>query len=90
MFKAIHLSDEEARHKFGFLLDALSYGAPPHGGIALGLDRFVMLMSGADSIRDVIPYPKTASGSCIMTNAPSTVAGDQLQELGLVIRKPQE
>lgn len=90
VFKAIHLSDEEARHKFGFLLDALSYGAPPHGGIALGLDRFVMLMSGADSIRDVIPYPKTASGSCIMTNAPSTVAGDQLQELGLVIRKPQE
>jgi aspartyl-tRNA synthetase len=87
VFKAIALSDEEARHKFGFLLDALSYGAPPHGGIALGLDRFVMLMSGADSIRDVIPFPKTASGTCLMTNAPSTVATAQLNELGLVVRQ---
>ena len=87
VFKAIALSDEEARQKFGFLLDALSYGAPPHGGIALGLDRFVMLMSGADSIRDVIPYPKTASGSCLMTEAPGEVATAQLNELGLVVRQ---
>jgi aspartyl-tRNA synthetase len=88
VFHAIQLSDEEARHKFGFLLDALSYGAPPHGGIALGLDRFVMLMVGAESIRDVIAYPKTASGSCLMTSAPSDVSEAQLQDLGLGLRRP--
>ncbi len=90
VFKAIDLSDEEAREKFGFLLDALSYGAPPHGGIALGLDRFVMLMVGADSIRDVIAYPKTASGACSMTEAPGPIGEGQARELGLVLRQPAE
>ena len=90
VFKAIDLSDEEAREKFGFLLDALSFGAPPHGGIALGLDRFVMLMVGADSIRDVIAYPKTASGACSMTEAPGPIGEGQARELGLVLRQPAE
>ncbi len=87
VFEAIHLGEEEARQKFGFLLDALSYGAPPHGGIALGLDRFVMLMVGAESIRDVIAFPKTASGSCLMTEAPNPITEGQAQELGLVLRQ---
>lgn len=87
VFEAIQLGQEEAREKFGFLLDALSFGAPPHGGIALGLDRFVMLMVGAESIRDVIAFPKTASGSCSMTEAPGPISEAQAHELGLVLRK---
>jgi aspartyl-tRNA synthetase len=81
LFKAIGLSDEEAREQFGFLLDALSYGAPPHGGIALGLDRLVMLLVGAANIREVIAFPKTAQARCLMTNAPSPVNARQLAEL---------
>ncbi len=89
VFKLIGIDDSEAKERFGFLLDALSYGAPPHGGLALGLDRLVMLMAGATSLRDVIPFPKTASATCLMTEAPSAVGLDQLQELGIRLAKPQ-
>ena len=87
VFKTIGLSDEEANDKFDFLLNALDYGAPPHGGIALGLDRIVMLLSGSDSIRDVIAFPKTQKGSCPLTGAPSEIALEQVLELGLKLDK---
>ena len=89
VFKLIGIDDQEAKERFGFLLDALSYGAPPHGGLALGLDRLVMLMAGASSLRDVIPFPKTASATCLLTEAPSPVGLDQLQELGVRLAKPR-
>jgi len=83
VFKKLGISDEEAREKFGFLLDALQYGAPPHGGIAFGLDRIVMLLTGTDNIRDVIAFPKTQTASCLMTQAPSSVSAEQLLEVGV-------
>jgi aspartyl-tRNA synthetase len=89
VFDLLGISDEEADEKFGFLLRALEYGCPPHGGIAFGLDRMVMLMAGADSIRDVIAFPKTQTASCPLTNAPGEVSAQQLKETGIRLRAPR-
>ena len=90
VFKVLGIGDEEAEEKFGFLLDALKYGAPPHGGLAFGLDRMVMLMTGADSIRDVIPFPKTQTAACLLTDAPAPVDSTQLREVGIQVRKSEK
>ncbi len=89
VFRLLGIDEEEARDKFGFLLDALKYGCPPHGGIAFGLDRLVMLMTGASSIREVMAFPKTQTAACLLTQAPSTVNGEQLRELGIRLRQPK-
>ena len=81
------MSDEEARARFGFFLDALQYGTPPHGGIALGLDRFVMILAGASSLREVIAFPKTAKAIDLMADAPGPVSEQQLRELHIRITK---
>jgi aspartyl-tRNA synthetase len=90
VFNLLGIGEEEARQKFGFLLNALKYGAPPHGGLAFGLDRLVMLMSGATSIREVMAFPKTQSAWCPMIDAPALVTDLQLRELGIRLRKPPE
>ncbi|HET7841201.1 MAG TPA: aspartate--tRNA ligase [Terriglobia bacterium] len=89
IFQALGMNDEEARARFGFFLEALEYGTPPHGGIALGLDRIVMILAGADSLREVIPFPKTARAVDLMVDAPTPVSEAQLKELGIVIKKTQ-
>jgi aspartyl-tRNA synthetase len=83
VFELLGISEAEANEKFSFLLEALQYGAPPHGGIAFGIDRILMLLLKQESIRDVIPFPKTQKGQCLMSNAPSPVDPEQLKELSL-------
>jgi len=90
MFHILGIAPEEAEAKFGFLLEALKYGAPPHGGVALGFDRLVAIMTGVKSIRETIAFPKTTSATCLLTNAPSEVAKDQLEELGLELASEQK
>jgi aspartyl-tRNA synthetase len=90
IFRALGMTEEEARARFGFFLEALEYGTPPHGGIALGLDRIVMILAGAESLREVIPFPKTARAVDLMVDAPTPVSETQLKELGIKIHKPKE
>ena len=87
VFRCLGISDEEAEEKFGFLLNALKFGAPPHGGLAFGLDRLIMLMTGTDSIREVIAFPKTQTAACPLTNAPGVVSNEQLKELNIKLRE---
>jgi aspartyl-tRNA synthetase len=87
IFKALGMTDEQAKKRFGFFLEALEYGTPPHGGIALGLDRIVMILAGAESLREVIPFPKTARAVDLMCDAPTPVEERQLRELGISIKK---
>ena len=90
IFELLGIGAEEAREKFGFLLEALHYGCPPHGGIAFGLDRLVMLIAGEQSIRDVIPFPKTQTANCLLTAAPAAVDDGQLREIGIRLRRSEQ
>ena len=90
MFEVLGFSKEKAQEQFGFLLEAFKYGVPPHAGLAYGLDRMVMLMVGADSIRDVIAFPKVKDASCLMTEAPSPVDGKQLEELQIAVKEEEK
>ena len=90
IFQVLKLSENEAQAKFGFLLDALKYGAPPHGGLAFGLDRLIMLLTGATAIRDVIAFPKTQTAACLLTSAPSEIEPPQLRELSISVNKPDK
>jgi len=88
VLRAMGISDDEAKQKFGFLLEALRFGVPPHGGIAVGMDRLAMLLAGAESLRDVIPFPKTQKGQDLMTDAPNRIEPEQLRELHVRIVEP--
>jgi aspartyl-tRNA synthetase len=90
IFRALGMTEEEARARFGFFLEALEYGTPPHGGIALGLDRIVMILAGAESLREVIPFPKTARAVDLMVDAPTPVSEGQLRELGIAVKRPEQ
>jgi aspartyl-tRNA synthetase len=87
VFQMLNLEDKEIDEKFGFFLNALKFGAPPHLGIALGFDRLLMLLTGEDSIREIIAFPKTTSSLCLLTGSPSAVSQRQLDELGIAIKK---
>jgi len=90
IFSLIGISAEDAQRRFGFLLEAFRYGAPPHAGFAIGMDRMVALLAGEENIREVIAFPKTQSGTDPLTNAPTPIEETQLRELGLTLRKPQK
>ena len=90
MFELLGFTEEEARAQFGFLLEAFDYGVPPHGGLAMGLDRLVMLLAGRTNLRDTIAFPKTATASCLLTAAPSAVSDAQLEELSLKVTATKE
>ncbi|HRK03441.1 MAG TPA: aspartate--tRNA ligase, partial [Oligoflexia bacterium] len=90
MFRALGLSEKEAQEKFGFFIEGLQYGTPPHGGIAFGMDRLTMILTGTDAIREVIAFPKTQKGACLMSESPSSITPEQLAELHIGLRLPQK